>query len=50
MGWETTQRRLDCDEVMVVERTFTPKLEDGSAGTKISSKEMFNRMKVFKPF
>jgi hypothetical protein len=50
LGWETTQRRLEGDDTMIVERTYTPKLKDGSAGTKIASKEVFKRMAVFKPF
>ena len=48
LGWETTQRRVEGD-AMIVERTFAPKLEDGSAGDRISSKEIFARVKVFKP-
>ena len=35
---------------MSVERTFSPKNEDGSAGEKVASKEVFKRMAVFKPF
>ena len=50
LGWETTQRRLEGNETMIVERTYTPKLADGSAGEKIASKEVFKRMTVFKPF
>ena len=34
---------------MIVERTFAPKLEDGTAGDRISSKEIFARVEVFKP-
>lgn len=50
MGWETTQRRMDGDDAMIVERTYMRKLEDGSAGDKVASKEVFKRLKVFKPF
>ena len=50
LGWETTQRRLEGDETMIVERTYSPKNEDGSAGEKVASKEVFKRMAVFKPF
>jgi len=48
LGWETTQRRVEGD-AMIVERTFAPKLEDGTAGDRISSKEIFARVEVFKP-
>jgi hypothetical protein len=33
LGWETTQRHLeDGGDVMILERTYTPKMEDGSVG------------------
>jgi len=50
LGWETTQRRLEGDETMIVERTYSPKNDDGSAGEKVASKEVFKRVAVFKPF
>lgn len=49
LGWETTSRRLEGDDVMIVDRTYAPKLEDGTAGEKIAAKEVFTRVKVFKP-
>ena len=50
LGWETTQRTLSKDgNEMVVDRSFTPRMPDGSAGEKISSKEYFTRVMVFRP-
>ena len=53
LGWEATQRHVevrdDGVDVMIVERTFTPKMPDGSAGDKVVSKEIFERVKIFKP-
>ena len=47
---ETTQRTLSKDgNEMVVDRSFTPRMPDGSAGEKISSKEYFTRVMVFRP-
>ena len=52
LGWEATQRHVevrDGGDIMIVERTFTPKMPDGSAGDKVASKEIFERVKIFKP-
>ena len=50
LGWETTQRTLSKDgQEMVVDRSFQPKLDDGSAGEKTSAKEFFTRITEFTP-
>lgn len=50
LGWEITQRRLDDGgNVMIVERTFTPRMDDGSAGDATSCKERFERVAIFRP-
>lgn len=54
LGWEMTQRHVDRggeggEDVMIVERRYTPKMADGSGGDPTSCKEIFERVAVFKP-
>ena len=50
LGWETTQRTLaNGGNELVVDRSFTPKNPDGSAGERVSAKEVFTRAMVFRP-
>ncbi len=50
LGWETTQRTLaNGGNEMLVDRSFTPKNPDGSAGERVSAKEVFTRVMVFRP-
>ena len=49
MPFNSTTDAFQLQDTMIVERTFTPRLADGSGGDQVSSKEVFKRVVIFKP-